>query len=308
MKNWCKLQTAALNDHRLLKLPSDAQLTYYKLLHVAAQCDALGLLIEDDGTPLDYDALGIYLRQDPKACEMNIAALMRTGMITLTESGAFHVTNYSSERDETAADRKREQRKRDSERDATNKNDESRRDSENVTDTSRRDIKNVTALEKEEDKEKEIEKKKKKEVFAQSANPPPSNRRGLFFAKIAEICKLPKDSKQHSKSINAAALWFEPKQIDPSRLDDFSEWWFKNDWRGQKGEHPQPGQIVSEWLKFESNVTAKQPTQTFKSKNYRRPQVETTDADRAADELAASQVRAQLAERRAARQQTEVQL
>lgn len=260
MKHWCKLQTAALNDHRLLKLPSDAQLTYYKLLHVAAQCDALGLLIEDDGTPLDYDALGIYLRQDPKACEMNIAALMRTGMITLTESGAFDVTNYSSERDETAADRKREQRKRDSERDATNKND-----------GSRRDIENVTALEKEEDKEKEIEieKKKKKEVFAQSANAPQKSpfvseqpkkseaeqKRGAMFAAVAETCKIPKDSKPHARQINAAALWLSGKSIDPATLNNFLTWWFANDWRGRKSEYPKPEQIVSEWPKFEMNHT-----------------------------------------------------
>ena len=155
MKHWCKLQTKALNDHRLLKLPSDAQLTYYKLMHVAAQCDAFGALVDDDSTPLDYDALGIYLRQDPKACEMNIAALMRTGLITLDASGAFNVTDYSSERDETAAERKREQRKRDK----AVTGDINLNGHGNVTEVSRQSHGNVTTLEKEKEEEKRIEKR-----------------------------------------------------------------------------------------------------------------------------------------------------
>lgn len=275
MKHWCKLQTKALNDHRLLKLPTDAQLTYYKLMHVAAQCDAFGALVDDDGNALDYDALGIYLRQDPKACEMNIAALMRTGLVTLNETGAFVVTDYSSERDETAAERKREQRLRD--KAVTNYSNSNGHGL--VTAMSRQSHENVTPLEKEE--EKDIE--KEKEVFAQSANPPPPSkskslsepkqpkpqkseaeqRRGMFFVKIADVCKIPSDSKPHVRAINAAAVWFVSKPIEPARLDEFSVWWFTNDWRGIKGEYPKPDQIVSEWPKFELGVTAKKQTQPF---------------------------------------------
>lgn len=275
MKHWCKLQTKSLNDHRLLKLPSDAQLTYYKLMHVAAQCDAFGALVDDDSTPLDYDALGIYLRQDPKACEMNIAALMRTGLITLDSSGAFNVTDYSSERDETATERKREQRKRDK----TVTNDSNSNGHGGVTEVSRQSHENVTPLEKEKEKEEEKEKDIEKEVFAQSANAskpskktlaeskaPKSEaaqRRGIFFAKVANVCKIPSDSKPHARSINAAALWFVSKQIAPERLDNFLSWWFANDWRGLKNEYPKPEQIVSEWPKFEIGVTAKKTTQSF---------------------------------------------
>ena len=282
MKHWCKLQTKALNDHRLLKLPTDAQLTYYKLMHVAAQCDAFGALVDDDGNALDYDALGIYLRQDPKACEMNIAALMRTGLVTLNETGAFVVTDYSSERDETAAERKREQRLRDK----AVTNDSNSNGHGDVTAMSRQSHENVTPLEKEE--EKDIE--KEKEVFAQSANPPPSKskshsepkeptakkseaelRRGMFFAKVADICKIPNDSKPHARAINAAAVWFTSKAIEPSRLDDFSVWWFANDWRGLKGEYPKPDQIVSEGPKFELGVTAKKQSQPFAATFAPRP-------------------------------------
>ena len=122
-----------------------------------------------------------------------------------------------------------------------------------------------------------------KEVFAQSANlPPPSKskshsepkkptaekseterRRGMFFAKVADICKIPNDSKPHARAINAAAVWFVSKTIEPSRLDEFSVWWFANDWRGLKGEYPKPDQIVSEWPKFELGVTARKQTQLF---------------------------------------------
>jgi len=270
---WCKLQTSALNDHRLLRLPSDAQLTYYKLHHIAAMCDAQGALTEKDGTPLDYDALAIYLRQDPKACEMNIGALMRTGMITLDGNGAYVVTDHSTERDETATERKREQRKRDK----AVTSDGNLNGHGDVTAMSRQSHENVTPLDKEKEEEKDIE--KEEEVFAQSANASkPSKKtfteskapkseaeqkRGTFFAKVADVCKIPSDSKPHARSINAAALWFASKQIAPERLDNFLSWWFANDWRGLKGEYPKPEQIVSEWPKFEIGVTAKKTTQLF---------------------------------------------
>ena len=262
MKHWCKLQTKALNDHRLLKLPSDAQLTYYKLMHVAAQCDAFGALVDDDSTPLDYDALGIYLRQDPKACEMNIAALMRTGLITLDASGAFNVTDYSSERDETAAERKREQRKRDK----AVTGDINLNGHGGVTEVSRRCHENVTPLEKEKEEEKDIE--KEKEVFAQSANPlqqkqktktqREQNPRGDLFVAVASLCKIPTDDKRSARAINATTEWLLNKDQTPERLEDFLNWWNTNDWRGKKGDPPKPNEIVTEWLKFEAGLKQQQ--------------------------------------------------
>ena len=252
MKPWCKLQTKSLNDHRLLKLPGDAQLTYYKLMHVAAQCDAFGALVDDDSTPLDYDALGIYLRQDPKACEMNIAALMRTGLVTLDASGAFNVTDYSSERDETAIERKREQRKRDK----AVTGDINLNGHGGVTEVSRQSHENVTPLEKEKEEEKE------EEVFAQSANPlqqkqktktqREQNPRGDLFVAVASLCKIPTDDKRSARAINAAAEWLLNKGQTPERLEDFLNWWNTNDWRGKKGDPPKPNEIVTEWLKFEA--------------------------------------------------------
>lgn len=259
MKHWCKLQTKALNDHRLLKLPSDAQLTYYKLMHVAAQCDAFGALVDDDSTPLDYDALGIYLRQDPKACEMNIAALMRTGLITLDASGAFNVTDYSSERDETATERKREQRKRDK----AVTGDINLNGHGDVTAMSRQSQENVTPLEKEKEKEKE------EEVFAQSANPlqqkqktktqREQNPRGDLFVAVANLCKIPTDDKRSARAINATTEWLLNKDQTPERLNEFLNWWNTNDWRGKKGDPPKPNEIVTEWLKFEAGHK-QQPT------------------------------------------------
>jgi hypothetical protein len=201
---------------------------------------------------------------------------MRTGLVTLDASGAFIVTDYSSERDETAAERKREQRKRD--KAVTDENNLNGR--ADVTAASRQCHENVTPLEKEKEEEKDIE--KEGEVFAQSANTSKptkktfaeskpqkalkseaEQKRGIFFAKIADVCKIPSDSKPHARSINAAALWFASKQIAPERLDEFAAWWFANDWRGLKNEYPKPDQIVSEWTKFEMGVTAKKRSQLF---------------------------------------------
>ncbi len=282
MKHWCKLKTDTINNETLFELPESAQLCYYKLHAIAAMCDAGGALVRDDGSPITTKGLAFRLHSTEEATGYNIAALVRAKLVNQTD-GIISLPDFECEStDYTNAERQRRFR-------------ESKKALPSVTgpvtvtpdeNSNAVTVTPVTPLRNTEEKRREEKKKeeKKKEVFAQSANPPLSNRRGLFFAKIADICKLPKDSKQHSKSINAAALWFEPKQIDPSRLDDFSEWWFKNDWRGQKGEHPQPGQIISEWLKFESNVTAKQSGPLFKPRNYRRPQVESTAADRAASE------------------------
>lgn len=260
MKMWCKLQTSALNDHRLLRLPSDAQLTYYKLHHIAAMCDAQGALTEKDGTPLDYDALAIYLRQDPKACEMNIGALMRTGMITLDGNGAYVVTDHSTERDETATERKREQRKRDK----AVTSDSNLNSHGDVTEVSRQSHENVTPLDKE--KEKDIE--KEEEVFAQSANPlqqkqktktqREQNPRGDLFVAVASLCKIPTDDKRSARAINATAEWLLNKGQTPERLEDFLTWWNTNDWRGKKGDPPKPNEIVTEWLKFEAGPKQQQ--------------------------------------------------
>lgn len=257
---WCKLQTSALNDHRLLRLPSDAQLTYYKLHHIAAMCDAQGALTEKDGTPLDYDALAIYLRQDPKACEMNIGALMRTGMITLDGNGAYVVTDHSTERDETATERKREQRKRDK----AVTSDSNLNSHGDVTEVSRQSHENVTPLDKE--KEKDIE--KEEEVFAQSANPlqqkqktktqREQNPRGDLFVAVASLCKIPTDDKRSARAINATAEWLLNKGQTPERLEDFLTWWNTNDWRGKKGDPPKPNEIVTEWLKFEAGPKQQQ--------------------------------------------------
>lgn len=112
MKHWCKLQTALLNDHRLTKLPCEAQLAYYKLLHIAAICDAGGALIEADGEPVTLDTVAHYMRKDESVCRANIETLRRAGMVIFGDNKELIVTEYSSEKDTTATERKRAERER----------------------------------------------------------------------------------------------------------------------------------------------------------------------------------------------------
>lgn len=176
MKQWCKLQTATLNDHRLTKLPCEAQLTYYKLLHVAAICDAGGALIENDGTPIDYDTIAHYLRKDAAACRADVLALKKSGLLTIGTNSEIIVSGYSSEKDSTATERKRKQRERDKKSDTPDDVTDDVTDdilfdvTDDVTEMSHRDTKkmsrsDVTVTEKEKEKEEEEEKDRDKKKF-----------------------------------------------------------------------------------------------------------------------------------------------
>lgn len=277
MKHWCKLKTETINNETLFELPESAQLCYYKLHSIAAMCDKGGALVKDDGSPLTVKGLAFRLHSSEEATGYNIAALVRAKLISQTD-GIISLPDFECEStDYTNAERQRRFR-------------ESKKALPNVTETvtvtpdensNAVTVTPVTALRNTEEKRREEKKieEKREEVFAQSANASkPSKktfaesktpkaeaeqRRGIFFAKVADVCKIPSDSKPHARSINAAALWFASKQIAPERLDNFLSWWFANDWRGLKNEYPKPEQIVSEWPKFEIGVTAKKTTQSF---------------------------------------------
>lgn len=281
MKHWCKLKTETINNETLFELPESAQLCYYKLHSIAAMCDKGGALVKDDGSPLTVKGLAFRLHSSEEATGYNIAALVRAKLISQTD-GIISLPDFECEStDYTNAERQRRFRESKNALPSVTKT---------VTVTPEENsnavtVTHVTALRNTEEKRIEEKRKeeKREEVFAQSANPqPPSKskphsepkeptakkaeselRRGMFFAKVADICKIPNDSKPHARAINAAAVWFASKAIEPSRLDDFSVWWFANDWRGLKGEYPKPDQIVSEWPKFEIGVTARKQTQPF---------------------------------------------
>jgi len=214
MKHWCKLKTETINNETLFELPESAQLCYYKLHSIAAMCDKGGELVKDDGSPLTIKGLAFRLHSSEEATGYNIAALVRAKLINQTD-GIISLPDFECEStDYTNAERQR--RFRESKKalpnvttDVTVTPDEN---SNGVTVTSVTPLRNT--------EEKRIE-ENRKEVFAQSANPPQQkqktktqreqNPRGVLFVAVATLCEIPPAENRSARAINQPAKWLLTK-------------------------------------------------------------------------------------------------
>jgi len=78
-----------------------------------------------------------------------------------------------------------------------------------------------------------------------------SKRRSVFSA-LAEICAIDTRTMTNSQRgmLNQAEKRLRQARASPDMIHDFTEWWLKHDWRGQKGQAPQPHQVREEWGRF----------------------------------------------------------
>lgn len=284
---WITIDTGLRDNPEYMACSRSARLTYYELMGLCGrkETDALNMTAKQVGGMLGISAT---------EANSDLTELIEAGLVQRNDEGQLILPDMTAQIDKLNEKRDADKRRQDDYKrrqqaqthgpkpDNTQTEAESQPENARVTHDSHTENEQITAGKQTSkvkiSKDKKSEVKISEEGFAQSANPPESpqksdsasskkseaeKRRGEFFAKIAAVCMIPTDSKQHARSINAAAVWFVPKQISPDRLDDFSAWWFANDWRGLKGEYPKPDQIVSEWPKFELGVTAKKTTQPF---------------------------------------------
>jgi len=85
---------------------------------------------------------------------------------------------------------------------------------------------------------------------------------------IAKLCygtteawKADKVAKMLGKALSEL-LVIEPA-LDVPKLRDFYRWWKRSDWRGQKGQNPEPHQVVLSWYLSLDNKETLEPTASF---------------------------------------------
>lgn len=77
--------------------------------------------------------------------------------------------------------------------------------------------------------------------------------------KLSQVCKinLGLASGKQKGQLGAMAESLIKTGVSPPRLDEFIKWWYANDWRGQKRQAPEPGQVGEEWDRFEDSLKDK---------------------------------------------------
>lgn len=99
------------------------------------------------------------------------------------------------------------------------------------------------------DEIKRREKEESKEVIPQKST------KKAMFENLAEIYKI--DIKLFSRTQKTKVITEADKLIEARKNPDdvklFEKWWYKHDWRGQKGQPPQPFWVSELWGQFEAS-------------------------------------------------------
>lgn len=136
--------------------------------------------------------------------------------------------------------------------------DEPPQDDGNLPDDSRKE-----AAEKPAEGEVEVKvnlSKKEENTAAGAATPPEPPPESLkpkkkptpaqeMFSAVAELCQIDLDliSKKDRGKLNTVSKRLRDEEKAPAHLDQFKRYWYAADWRGVKGQAPQPHDILSSW-------------------------------------------------------------
>lgn len=84
-----------------------------------------------------------------------------------------------------------------------------------------------------------------------------SRSRDMHFENLADLCHLtPPDRnwghlpKSSSGQLNKYCGELRAVGATPEQIIAFGDWWYANDWRGQKGQTPKPADVAKEWTHF----------------------------------------------------------
>lgn len=124
-----------------------------------------------------------------------------------------------------------------------------------------------------------------------SGNQPPKNpskytTQQLLFGKLALICKIDLDlmtPNQESVLTNTSTR-LDKAGVQPDQIDSFATWWDANDWRGQKGSPPTPGQVIETWGQFKASQG---PGKKRGQRSFSKEELATIERLRAMDEKTA---------------------
>lgn len=115
---------------------------------------------------------------------------------------------------------------------------------------------------------------------------------GDLFVKIAAVCRIDPKIPKHAKQISNAAKYLANRNVTPDRIDAFSAWWRKNDFRGQRGEYTLPNYIAELWLQFEESQNAAASAPHDMRNRYAAPQMSKTGTVRRAQAFFSPEQRA----------------
>ena len=104
---WIKLYNEFLDDPKVGRLTPGQQLLFIKLLLVAGECDAEGLLSNGDN-PLTFDDIAWRLRFDTDLLAEHWQALELAGLVETQEDGSLLIIKFA-ERQGRPQSEKREQ-------------------------------------------------------------------------------------------------------------------------------------------------------------------------------------------------------
>jgi len=72
-------------------------------------------------------------------------------------------------------------------------------------------------------------------------------------AALADLCRIRPELMTNglAHEVQESTNLLQQAGITPDLIRAFGEWWYKNDWRGRKGEAPKPRQVCETWMQFE---------------------------------------------------------
>ena len=73
------------------------------------------------------------------------------------------------------------------------------------------------------------------------------------FMALAEVCKIDVRGatvNQRHQLGQSSKILRERLEATPEQIRNFARWWYKNDWRGQRGQLPKPAQVRECWGRY----------------------------------------------------------
>ena len=72
------------------------------------------------------------------------------------------------------------------------------------------------------------------------------------FVAVASVCKinLSTATKAQKGQIALAVKKLKDANATPEQINNFERWWYEHDWRGQRGQAPEPKHVCEQWGRY----------------------------------------------------------
>jgi hypothetical protein len=91
-----------------------------------------------------------------------------------------------------------------------------------------------------------------------------------MFSTLAQVCQYELNllSKKRRGELNKVGKTLRDQNISPAEVAAFGRWWYANDWRGKRGDPPNPAQILDTWGRFKNYQDPKEGNQNGINQQY----------------------------------------